>query len=86
MANPNPTAGANEGFERKYLMDFVNEGTKRVKEKLAAMKEQGSNISIADMFEMQMEMNALAQVSEMSTSVVSASNTAIGAMARGVKG
>ena len=37
------------------------------------------------MFEMQMLMNHLSQLSEMATSVVSASNSAIADMARNVK-
>jgi hypothetical protein len=43
------------------------------------------SISIADMFSMQMSMNQLSQLSEMSTAVVSAANTSIESMARNVK-
>lgn len=43
------------------------------------------NIRISDMFKMQMLMNRLSQLSEMSSSVVSASNSAISNMARNVK-
>jgi len=38
------------------------------------------------MFDRQMGMNKLSQVSEMSTSIISAMNTAINSMARNVKG
>ena len=41
---------------------------------------------IADMFDLQMSMTKLNQFSEMSTSVVSAMNTAINTMAHNVKG
>lgn len=40
---------------------------------------------VADMFAMQMLMNHLSQLSEMSTSVVSAANSAISSMARNIK-
>ncbi|HEY8902479.1 MAG TPA: DUF5407 family protein [Chthoniobacterales bacterium] len=54
----------------------------------AKLKElQGKQtIEIKDMFEIQLKMNLLAQLSEMSTSIISASNSAISSMARNVKG
>jgi len=75
-----------DGFNVDDLFNIVTDATKQVKEKMTKLKGAGSNISIAEMFEMQMLMNHLSQLSEMSTGVVSASNTAINAMARGVKG
>lgn len=74
-----------ESFDGGDLMEMIVGGTKNVKNKLAIMKAQGSNISIGDMFEMQMLMNHLSQLSEMSSAVVSASNAAIGAAARAIK-
>jgi len=74
-----------EGFNVDEMFKLVTDATKDVKEKLKTIKGQGSNISIADMFEMQMLMNHLSQLSEMSTSVISASNSAIASMARNVK-
>lgn len=74
-----------EGFNVDTLFGIVEEATKQVKEKMAILQGKGSAISIADMFEMQMLMNHLSQLSEMSTSVVSASNSAISSMARNVK-
>lgn len=53
--------------------------------KLQAIQEENQAISIGDMFDMQMLMNTLSQLSEMSTAVVNASNTAISAMARNLK-
>lgn len=73
------------GVEIKPLFDAVTQATEDVKSKLKILQSKGSNISIADMFEMQMLMNRLSQLSEMSTSVVSASNSAISSMARNVK-
>ena len=74
-----------EGFKVDDMFGLVTEATAQVREKMAVLKKAGSNISIADMFEMQMLMNHLSQLSEMSTSVVSASHSAISSMARNVK-
>src|SRR5438045_4135943 len=74
------------GFSVKDLFSLVNTATASAKAKLLEIQKRRSAISIGDMFEMQMLMNHLSQLSEMSTSVVSASNSAISSMARGVKG
>ncbi len=74
------------GFSVKNLFSLVNVATTSAKAKLLEIQQRRSAISIGDMFEMQMLMNHLSQLSEMSTSVVSASNTAISSMARNVKG
>lgn len=72
-------------FVVKDLFKLVNDATESAKAKLAIIKARKSAISIADMFEMQMLMNHLSQLSEMSTNVVSAANAAISSMARNVK-
>lgn len=69
-----------------YLLDIVNSATVSAKNKLAILKARRSSISIADMFDMQMLMNHLSQLSEMSSSVVSAANSSISSMARNIKG
>ena len=74
------------GFSVQVLFSLINTATVSAKAKLLQMQQAQSSISIADMFEMQMLMNHLSQLSEMTTSVVSASNTAIASMARNVKG
>lgn len=74
-----------EGFDVKFLLSVVNDATVSARAKLQQMKQKRSSISIADMFDMQMLMNHLTQLSEMSTSIVSASNTSISSMARNVK-
>lgn len=74
------------GFSVRDLFSLVNTATASAKAKLLEIQSRRSAISIGDMFEMQMLMNHLSQLSEMSTSVVSASNTAISSMARNVKG
>lgn len=75
-----------QGFKVDFLISIVNDATVSAKNKLAILKARRSSISIADMFDMQMLMNHLSQLSEMATNVVSASNTAISSMARNVKG
>lgn len=73
-------------FSMSALINIVDNATISARTKISAIKERRSAISIADMFEMQMLMNQLSQLSEMVTSVVSAANTSIGSMARNVKG
>lgn len=77
--------GNQQAFSLSYLLDIVNSATVSAKAKLAILQARRSSISIADMFDMQMLMNHLSQLSEMSTSVVSAANSAIASMARNVK-
>ncbi len=74
------------GFKVGDLFKIINDAVASAKVKLSAIKNNRSSISIGDMFEMQMIMNHLSQLSEMSTSVVSASNSVISRMAQNVKG
>lgn len=74
------------GFSVHNLFHIVHDATISAKAKLLQIKSRRSAISIGDMFEMQMLMNHLSQLSEMSTSVVAAANSAIMSMARNVKG
>lgn len=73
------------GIEFGFLKGVINDATQAVKKKLSEIQSAGSAISIGEMFEMQMLMNHLAQVSEMSTSVISSMNTSVSSMARNVK-
>ena len=74
------------GFDMNQLVTIVTNATTSAQNKLAAIQARRSAISIGDMFDMQMLMNHLSQLSEMTTSVVSAANTSILSMARNVKG
>lgn len=74
------------GFNVQELFSIVNDATISAQTKLKEIQNKRSSISIGDMFEMQMLMNHLSQISEMATSVVSASNSAISSMARNVRG
>ena len=75
-----------EGFSVEGLIDIVSDATLSARQKLDDIKTRRSAISIADMFDMQILMNHLSQISEMSSAVVNASNAAINTMARAVKG
>lgn len=78
------TAGDGQ-ISRDALSQALIKATTAVEKQLGVLRNAGSNISIVDMFQMQMLMNKLSQLSEMSTSILSASNSAIASMARNVK-
>lgn len=78
--------GAHSGFEVNQLFRVVHDATISAKVKIGLLSARRSAISIGDMFEMQMLMNHLSQLSEMATNVVAAANSAIMSMARNVKG
>ena len=86
--SPERFAGTNiqSGFGVQGLFTVITNATVSAKAKLLEIQNRRSAISIGDMFEMQMLMNHLSQLSEMSTNVVAASNTAISSMARNIKG
>ena len=70
-----------EAFSMEDLITLVTQRTTEVRDKIDQIQSRASAISIGDMFDVQMLMNNLTQISEMATSVVSASNTAIQSMA-----
>ena len=89
---PFTTAGA--GFmDKKFttidftpLVDMIDLLSVQVKSKLATIRSKRSSMTIADMFDMQMGMNKLSQVSEMSTAIVSAVQQSLSRIAQGIKG
>ena len=95
MGFQNPWAGApiTQGYlskpqvaiEFSYLVDAINELSSVAKSKIAVIRSKKSAMSIADMFDLQMTMNKLSQLSEMSTDVISSINQAINTMARNIK-
>jgi hypothetical protein len=74
-----------DGLELESLIKVVQEGVDAVKAKIAIIQNNKDTVSIGDMFEMQMIMNNLAQLSEMATNTVSSFHTATQSMARNVK-
>jgi hypothetical protein len=73
------------GFDVNALFHIVSDATLSCKIKLVEIATRRSSISIGDMFEMQMLMNHLSQLSEMSTALVGAANSAIISMTRNLK-
>jgi hypothetical protein len=66
------------------LSAILSQATSDVKKKMDALINS-EDISISDMFEMEMLMNHLSQLSQMAASIASATNAAIASMARNVK-
>jgi hypothetical protein len=79
------TNSSSPGFDIQALTQIVNGASAAATAHLSAINAQTQNVSIGDMFNMQMMMNHLSQLSEMSTAVVNASNSSIQSMARNVK-
>jgi hypothetical protein len=67
------------------LATLVESHSKEVADVLRRLKENDPGISVQDMFDMQMVMNHLSQLSEVSAGVASAANTAITSMTRNIK-
>ncbi|GAB4233737.1 MAG: hypothetical protein Tsb0021_12830 [Chlamydiales bacterium] len=70
-----------EGFSMEELITIVTDATIEVRSKIQDIQARASAISIGDMFDVQMLMNQLSQLTEMSTSVVAAVNNAIQSIA-----
>ncbi|GAB4230473.1 MAG: hypothetical protein Tsb0021_08550 [Chlamydiales bacterium] len=68
-------------IDMESLVEIVNDQTLSVKEMVNKMKAEKGDISIASMFELQMFMNKLSQLSEMASAVVSAMNQSIQSIA-----
>jgi hypothetical protein len=89
LANQDPQAAATVEAEDPDTLPSLIGGVDDVEHaataRLDALKSKDS-VSIGDMFEMQLLMNDLSQLSEATTSVISASNTAIKSMAGNLRG
>jgi hypothetical protein len=74
-------------FSLNALSKVIEAQTAAVEAKIKELQgKPGERIDVTDMFKIQMQMNLLAQISEMSTSIISAANSSISLMARNVKG
>ena len=69
----------------KVLFKEVNDTTKELQKKITEIQKAPESLSIGDMYEMQLLMNHLVELSQTIDDVVSASNTSIQSMARNVK-
>ena len=86
--NPGPRTqwlADRKGISFSVLVDMIEDLTQIAKSKIAMIRSKKSAMSIADMFDLQMAMNKLSQFSEMSTSVITAMNTALSSMARNIR-
>ena len=78
-----------QGIDFTALVKGIEEFTRKASVQIEEIRRRDSNkkeMSIAEMFELQLSMNKLSQFSEMSTSVVTAMHGAIAMMARNLKG
>ena len=78
-----------KGIDFHELASGIQDLTASVIGKIEIARKRDADkkdMSIAEMFDLQLAMNQLSQFSEMSTSLVSAMNGAISTMARNVKG
>lgn len=85
IAFPYDPGNQQRGIPVGLMFAYISDQTDVVNQKLANLKSAGSSLSITDMFELQMKMNRLSQVSEMATAVVSAASGSITSIARNVK-
>lgn len=74
-----------DGFSVQSLFSLITNATASAQAQLKIIQNQTSAVSIAQMFNMQMLMNHLSQLSEMTTAVVAASNSSILSMTRNLK-
>jgi Family of unknown function (DUF5407) len=78
--------GSYEGFKIDDLQGTIKDAEAVVIDKLASIKDKASDeINIGDMFDMQWMMNKFSQLSEMSSSVLSAAHQAVSSMNRNIK-
>ena len=75
--------GSKTGFDFKEMLDIVRARTKAVNDKLTDLGP-GDQFDIAEMFEMQLLMNKLSQLTEMAGGVMAAAHSATQTMARNI--
>src|SRR5919106_1325863 len=83
---PERVLGDNIDDERSNLVSEIEDNVREIKEKIREGTNPSGNIPrIAELFEMQMLMNHLSQISDMAGGVQSTSNQAIADLVRGIK-
>ena len=85
MAKSRP-ARSGDLVQLDQLIALINQVSNDAKGKLNSINASKESVSIGDMFGMQMLVNHLGQMGEMSSAVISAANQAIIDLARDVKG
>lgn len=74
-----------QAFQFSAMVNIVNQATISAQSKITEIQNLQSQVSIGDMFDMQMIMNKLSQLSEMVTNVMAAAYQSTMDMARNVK-
>jgi len=74
-----------KGLNFEGLMKALNNAVHSAETKLKNIQANEDDVSLGSMFEMQMVMNKMSQMSEMTTQTVSASHSAIISMTRNLK-
>jgi hypothetical protein len=77
---------ASNKIDTTVLRDAISSAQDEVVDQIGKMRDMKEGPGIIEMFDMQRLMTKLSQISEMSTSVVSAQNTSMMSMARNTKG
>lgn len=81
MASPDTSpVGSGADASRAALLAVVTKADRSVKDKLSKISGSGGNIDIADMFDLQMEMNAFNAVTETCSGYRQAFQTSISKM------
>lgn len=75
----------NESIKLEPLKEKLNDFVKKVEEKINSLKANEAEVSLGEMFEMQMLMNKLSQFSELCTQAMSGCHAAIMSMTRNLK-
>lgn len=78
--------GSSSKIDTTVLRDAISTAQDDVVKQIEDMRNMKEGPGIIEMFDMQRLMTKLSQISEMSTSVVSAQNTSMMSMARNTKG
>jgi len=74
-------------FDFSSMATNINAMATKVKTQLDKMQSNATSggVGVADMFSMQLAMNQMSQLTEMSSSVLSAANSSMMSMARNIK-
>lgn len=73
-------------FDLSDLIKPLEDQADAVKKQLEEIKKLGTSVGVGDMFTMQMMVNKLSQLSEMTGALMSAQNSSVMSLARNVKG
>jgi Family of unknown function (DUF5407) len=81
-----PKSGVSIGMKHEDAPQYVGNLVTQEAGGLQGTSPSGNNLSPAELLELQLQINRLSQLSEMATSILSAANSEIQSIARGIKG